>query len=230
MISNGLSCLDLTFAHANGTTILDNIDADFASGQTALITGATGAGKSSLLHLLGGLLRPTSGEVWADGAPVSRWSAFHQDLWRRKVGVLFQHLHLLNDLSILENVLLPRVPRREPWHRMVQQAEALMDRLGLGPDFQAPAHTLSGGQRQRVALARALAAEPRFLLLDEPTSFQDDANTLRLFALCTEMAARGACVVICSHDQRLRCAANQFSQRLHLVQGRLEAQPCPGTH
>ncbi|MFZ1987047.1 MAG: ATP-binding cassette domain-containing protein [Desulfatitalea sp.] len=225
MSAAGLMCRSLTFARPATGAVLDRIDALFACGRATLVTGRTGAGKSTLLHLLGGLLRPTSGEVWADGEPVSRWPAPHQDRWRRQVGMMFQHLHLLSDLSVLENVLLPCVPREAAWSENSARAELLLERLGLAPMRHAPPRRLSGGQRQWVALARALINRPRFLLLDEPSAFQDDDQTRRLLDLLAETAGQGSCLVVCSHDPRLRAAAGVFPVRHRLDQGRLEAAP-----
>ena len=225
MAAGGLFCRCLTFRRPGAGLVLDNIDAVFRDGQVALITGPTGAGKSTLLHLLGAMLPPTSGEIWADGQPVSRWPASHRDAWRRKVGFVFQHLHLRSDLTVMENLLLPLVPRlgRDPGAAC--GIEALLERLDLTGMRGERLQVLSGGQRQRVAVGRALAGAPAFLLLDEPTAFQDDEQTSRLLTLFAETAARGACVVVSSHDQRLRAAQNVFQQYRRLHQGRLEALP-----
>jgi ABC-type lipoprotein export system ATPase subunit len=224
MNATGLACRALTFSRPTAGLVLDGIEADFPCGRATLITGATGAGKSTLLHLLAGLLGPTSGEVWADGLPVSRWSAPHRECWRRTVGIVFQHLHLLNDVTLLENVLLPCVPRPERWPAALGEARRLLERLGLGAlEAVAPAR-LSGGERQRAALARALIGHPRFLLLDEPSAFQDDGRIAGLLGLLAEATGQGGCVVVCSHDPRL-AAADLFQSRYRLAQGRLE--PCP---
>jgi putative ABC transport system ATP-binding protein len=216
-----LSCRKLTYAHAGGI-VLDAIDADFAGAGPVLVTGATGAGKSTLLHLLAGMLRPTAGEVWADGQPVSRWSAPERDKWRRKVGMVFQHLQLMPDLSVEENILLPCIPRHFSWTAWAEQAGAWLARFELSGARHVKPHLLSGGQRQRVAWARAMIARPRHLFLDEPTAFQDDRQTRVLLHLLAETAAQGVCVVVSSHDLRLRQAGHLFHQRFGLAQGRLE--------
>jgi ABC-type lipoprotein export system ATPase subunit len=202
--------------------VLEDVQAHFEPGQAVLICAPTGTGKSTLLHLLAGLLRPTSGEVWADGQPVSRWPAPHRDRWRRQVGMVFQHLNLVPDFSVMENVLLPCIPTAVSYTDLARRAAALMERLDLPCGGHEPLQTLSGGQRQRVAIARALMAAPRFLLLDEPTSFQDDEATARLLALLAEAAAGEACVVVCSHDVRLRRNGRFFGQKFRLHRGTLE--------
>jgi len=204
--------------------VLDGIEAHFPCGRAALITGPTGAGKSTLLHLLGGLLGPTSGEVWADGQPVSRWSAPHRERWRRGVGIVFQHPHLLDDISLLENVLLPCIPRPEVWPAALGDARRLLARLGLEAMGEKTPARLSGGERQRAALARALIGQPRFLLLDEPSAFQDDGRVQGLLELLKEAIDQGCCLVVCSHDPRL-ASADLFQGRFQLARGRLERSP-----
>jgi ABC-type lipoprotein export system ATPase subunit len=101
--------------------VLESVAADFSPGTVSLVTGNTGSGKSTLLHLLAGLLRPTAGEVWADGLPVSRWPSRHRDPWRQQVGIVFQHLALIPDLTVAENLLLPMIPRKITWSRMQEE-------------------------------------------------------------------------------------------------------------
>lgn len=222
----GIQCHRLTFTRpSEGSvqrTILDGVVADFCEGEVALVTGDTGAGKSTLMHLLGGLLRPTSGEIVADGNPVSRYTAAHRDLWRRQTGMVFQDLRLIEDISVLENMLVPAIPRQEAWKALLGRADHLLDQFGLTAMADIRPDRLSGGQRQRVAIARALICEPRFLFLDEPTAFQDDRHTGRLLHLWETLAREGACVVICSHDLRLRQAGG-IGRRWFLTDGRLES-------
>jgi ABC-type lipoprotein export system ATPase subunit len=221
----GLKCHRLGFdrevSGQDRAPILLQVDAAFENGRMTLVTGSTGVGKSTLLHLLGGLLRPTSGEVRADGQPVSRWAAVHRDRWRRQVGMVFQHMHLLLALSVLENILLPVVPLKTKWEQLQNRVHTLLLQLGLNGLADEKVVRLSGGQRQRVAVARALVHRPRFLLLDEPTAFQDDRFTASLLDIWQTAAHKGACVVICSHDARLT-ASGCFHQRYHLEQGHLE--------
>ena len=222
---SGLACHQLGFARPGRKPVLEMLQARFAPGQATLISAPTGTGKSTLLHLLGGLLRPTSGEVWADGQPVSRWPAPHRDRWRRQVGMVFQHLNLVPDLSVMENVLLPCIPTASSYTALIQRAGALLKQLDLPAAGREPLQTLSGGERQRVAIVRALITRPRFLLMDEPTSFQDDDGTASLLILLAEAAADDACVVVCSHDVRLRDETRLFGQKLRLHPSRLEPDP-----
>lgn len=221
----GLHCHRLSFLRTGQPAVLEQVEAHFSPGEAALISGPTGAGKSTLLHLLAGLLRPTGGEVWADGEPVSRWPLPHRDRWRRRVGVLFQHLNLMPDLTVLENVVLPCIPTASSYSKLTRKAFRLLEQLDVDHQRGEVIRTLSGGQQQRVALARALISAPRFLLLDEPTSFQDDDATRRVIEAIAAATGTDACVVVCSHDVRLRDGNRLFRRRYRLVGAALESDP-----
>ncbi len=223
-IATGLDCRGLTFAwpgkRTAHRTVLASIDAPFAPGSISLITGDTGAGKSTLLHVLAGLLRPTAGEVWADGQPVSRWPASHRDRWRRQVGIVFQHLALIPDISAAENLLLALFPKRLSWSGMQTSIRKQLIAADLEELAHIPAGDLSGGQRQRLAVARAMVAAPRFILADEPTAFQDDDHAHGIIEQLQAAVAAGAVAVVCSQDPRLKQSA-AMDQHYHLVSGRL---------
>jgi ABC-type lipoprotein export system ATPase subunit len=224
----GVHCRALTFKRSGngrgGVTILDGIEAEFECGRIALVTGETGTGKSTLVHVLAGLLRPTGGEVVTGEGAVSRFTAPHRDRWRRRVGIVFQDLRLLDDLTVLENLMVSAVPWVVSWPEMMRVAQTMLDRTDLAAFGHRPVNRLSGGQRQRVAVARALMGDPRYLFLDEPTAFQDDGHARDLLALWDCCASQGTCVVVCSHDVRLRQAPD-FHRRWVLDGGRLERLP-----
>jgi putative ABC transport system ATP-binding protein len=220
-LTHGLACHGLDFRWPAMPTekplVLESVEAAFPAGTVNLVSGDTGSGKSTLLYLLAGLILPTAGEVWADGQPVSRWPARHRDPWRRRVGIVFQHLAVVPDLSVAENLLLPLIPRGIAWSRMQGDIDRQLVEAGL-PDLAAvPAGSLSGGQRQRLAVARALVGRPCFILADEPTAFQDDAHTARIGRQLDAAAREGAVVVICSHDPRLR-EGHDIQRRFHLAE------------
>lgn len=222
----GLGCKALDFSwSADGAKprpVLRSIDVSFPLGSVSLVTGETGAGKSTLLHLLAGLLRPTAGEVWAEGRPVSRWTADHRTRWRQKMGIVFQHLALVPNLSVAENLLLPLIPRGMPWSQMQTAIQGQLASAELTTMADSPAMALSGGQRQRLAIARALVGEPRFILADEPTAFQDDRHVARIIDQLISLARHSATIVVCSHDPRLR-AAQGIDQRFDLKDASLVA-------
>ena len=223
-LNAGLACRRLNFRWPGKDTdeplVLESVEAIFSPGTVSLVTGDTGSGKSTLLHLLAGLLRPTAGEVWADGLPVSRWPSRHRDPWRQQTGIVFQHLALVPDLSVAENILLPMIPRQIAWSRMQAEILRQLAAADLSTLADAPTSTLSGGQRQRLAIARALVARPRFILADEPTAFQDDHHAAQIRAQLCRTAREGAVVVICSHDPRLR-VSDEIDRRYHLASATL---------
>jgi ABC-type lipoprotein export system ATPase subunit len=206
-MKGGLECHRLTFTRQSPDgrekRVLNDLNATFFAGQLALIAGETGAGKSTLLHALAGLLRPTQGEVLADGEPVSRWVSAHRDLWRRKVGIVFQSDRLIGDLSAMENVFLPLVPRGYRPGECRRLAIKALRRLQADGFATEAVHKLSGGERQRVAIARALVSQPSYLLVDEPTAHQDGNSAAAIADTLLAVAAAGATVVVTAHDARI---------------------------
>jgi len=207
MARKGLICRDVCLvrntAEPKDQVVLDGIDAEFPAGALRVISGPIGAGKSSLVHVLAGLLRPSSGEVFADGEPVSRWISAHRDRWRRKVGIVFQQPHLMSRIYALENIMLPLIPQGWHIHEVRPRALNALERLGGLELAGRPVASLSGGEQQIVGVARAVACRPQFFLADEPTAHQDTRSLERLLRLFEELTADQATVVITTHDVRL---------------------------
>ncbi|MFZ0133372.1 MAG: ATP-binding cassette domain-containing protein [Desulfobacterales bacterium] len=222
-----IECRRLTVARraADGREklVIHDVSARFAAGRMALISGATGAGKSTLLHVLAAILRPSQGEVVVDGAAVSRWVSSFRDRWRRKVGIVFQHDRLLGDLSAVENVLLPLIPRVGGLMDCRRLALAALERLKVGPLAEEAVRNLSGGERQRVAIARALVSRPSYVFADEPTAHQDLPGAGEILETLAAAAAAGAVVVVTAHDPRL-LETTTPAARYHLACGRLKAR------
>jgi len=183
--------------------VLRDLALDVAEGESVAIVGDSGVGKSTLLHLLGGLDRPDAGRLTFRGIDI-----FHADTARlaeyrnRNVGFVFQFHHLLPEFSALENVEMPfRIGRRGEG---AANARELLERLGLGARLAHRPSALSGGEQQRVAIARALAASPALVFADEPTGNLDPATGKRVFDLLRELQReRGFALVLASHSERL---------------------------
>jgi cell division transport system ATP-binding protein len=181
--------------------VLSGIDLTLKQGSFSFLTGASGAGKSSLLKLLYLALKPTRGEVSLFGRPTGRLPRDQLSALRRRVGVVFQEFRLLDHLSAYENVALPLrvVGRKDADYRA--DVEELLAWVGLGKRLHAHPSTLSGGEQQRVAIARAVVTQPDILIADEPTGNVDPEMGSRLMRLFLELnKRRGTTVIIATHD------------------------------
>jgi iron complex transport system ATP-binding protein len=203
--------------------ILDDVRLDVPDGATVGLLGPNGSGKSSLLRLLAGTRRTTSGVVRLDGTPVESWR--RRDLARR-VAVLDQHADTSVALTVADVVALGRIPHQGPWRpRDEADGEAIARAatyVGVDTLLDRSWHTLSGGERQRAQLARALAQEPRELLLDEPTNHLDVAHQLELLTLVRRL---GLTSVVALHD--LNLAATFCDLVVVLSAGRVRAAGAP---
>jgi len=166
--------------------------------------GPSGSGKSSVIDVAGGLVRPTDGAVWFDGEAVRP-----DDLaaWRRRrrqaIGLVHQRLNLMPGLSVLDNVALPLLLEHERVGRAHDRARAALARVGLADHASRPPEDLSGGERQRVAIARAVVGERRLVLADEPTAAVDTVTAEGIVELLGRLAADGVAVLMATHDSRL---------------------------
>ncbi|RKN45951.1 ABC transporter ATP-binding protein [Streptomyces hoynatensis] len=186
------------------------MDLDVPAGQTLAVTGPSGCGKSTLLQLLGGLDRPTEGEVWLGGRRIDRLrERALARLRRRAVGFVFQDFHLMDELSAAQNVELPALLAGASPPAARRRAAALLDRVGLAARARHLPAQLSGGQRQRVAIARALVNEPLVVLADEPTGNLDSAATHDILRLFDELRAAGQTLVLVTHDERVAATADR---------------------
>ena len=194
----------LTLPSAAGpVAILRGIDLSIEAGASVSVVGPSGSGKSSLMSVIGGIERPTTGRVWVDGIDLGTLDEDGLAVFRRdRLGILFQSFHLMPTMTALENVALPLelAANRDAFPR----ARALLAEVGLAERETHYPGQLSGGEQQRVALARALVNRPRLLLADEPTG-NLDADTGRavidlVFAAC---AARGMTLLLITHDHAL---------------------------
>src|SRR5437868_6741596 len=173
---------------ANQVLALDHVSVGIGEGEFVSIQGTSGSGKSTLLNLLGGLDRPSSGEVFFDSQPLGPLSKKQMARYRRhSVGMIFQNFNLIPTMTAAENVQLALAFGGMQGVERRQRAEALLDRVGLSDRTDHRPSELSGGEQQRVAVARALANSPRVLLADEPTGNLDSTRARELLALLREM-------------------------------------------
>ncbi len=215
---------------ALGVEVLRGVDLAVHAGEWVAVLGSSGSGKSTLMHLLGGLDRPDAGkgEVRFRGEPISLQPGSALDSYRnRDIGFVFQFYHLLPELSVLENTVLPSLVRggasggRASIRR---DAEALLDAFGLAHRLAHRPSQLSGGERQRVAIARALINRPAVLLADEPTGNLDAATGAGILDLLAERHRQGLTVVMVTHDHEVAARA---TRQIRLVNGTSDASHAP---
>jgi putative ABC transport system ATP-binding protein len=185
------------------TLALNRVSLSVAAGEFVCLMGPSGCGKSTLLNLIGLLDRPDSGRVSIAGQTVSSYrDETVSALRNRCFGFVFQSFHLINDLSVIDNVELPLLYRPGPSAQRRQRARDVLERVGLGARMSHYPNQLSGGQQQRVALARAIVGAPQVLLADEPTGNLDSTMGAQIMDLFAELNAAGTTIVMVSHDAR----------------------------
>ena len=194
-------------------TALQDVSFEMSQGELALLVGPSGSGKTTLLNLIGALDRPDRGEIIVGGAEITGLSRAAAALYRNgRVGFIFQSYNLLPQLTALENVLLPMLPKRRADRR---RAVELLDAVGLSDRGSHRPSELSGGEQQRVAIARALANDPAIILADEPTGNLDNDNACKIAELLASACRqRGKSLILVTHDRdMIRPADRVFAMR-----------------
>lgn len=187
------------------------VDLDIGTGETVAVIGPSGCGKSTLLQMLGGLDRPTGGEIWLAGRRIDTLTEKAQAKLRRgEIGFVFQAFHLMDELTAIENVELPALIAGMSARKARQAAMTLLEQVGLADRIEHLPSALSGGQRQRVAIARALANDPKVILADEPTGNLDSEATLDVLRLFDQLHSVGRTLVVVTHDPRIAATANRM--------------------
>lgn len=199
--------------------VIKGLSLQIHQGEFVSIVGSSGSGKSTLLHILGGLDRPTEGKVDLNGQRFDNLGeAERGDLRNQHLGFVYQFHHLLPEFSALENVAMPLMLRRDAdFKKVKQEAEYLLERVGLTHRLTHKPGELSGGERQRVALARALVSKPKLMLADEPTGNLDRKTATGIFELLTELRQEfNMAMLIVTHDEQLAKSADRI---LHMQDG-----------
>jgi lipoprotein-releasing system ATP-binding protein len=223
-MSELVRCRGLSKSYPSGREriqVLQDLELVLERGEMVAVLGQSGVGKSTLLHLLGCLDHPDGGDYLFDGRDVFQRSPAELARFRnRHVGFVFQFHHLLPEFSALENVLMPRLIRREHRRQVEDKGRALLEEMGLADRMDHRPSQLSGGEQQRVAIARALMADPELLLADEPTGNLDPRTSVQVFEVLRKAHdARGLTTLVASHNERLSGACDRSTL---LAGGRLE--------
>lgn len=198
--------------------VLRGIDLSVDRGERVAVVGASGAGKTTLMHILGALDHPTEGEVRVEGVDLFSLRGGEMDAFRnRTVGFVFQFHQLLPEFNALENVMMPALIGRRTVKEASERAEALLREVGLGHRLTHKPGELSGGEQQRVAIARALVMAPRLLLADEPTGNLDSRTSDEIYRLLQDLyQTHGLTMVVVTHSATL---AGRLDRTLHMEDG-----------
>jgi lipoprotein-releasing system ATP-binding protein len=202
--------------------VLRSVNLDIARGEFLALQGASGAGKSTILHLIGGLDSPNAGGIYFDGQDLAKFSEGELTHFRnRRVGFVFQAYHLLPELTALENVCLPARVARISAATAAERGRALLARVGLQERTEHKPFELSGGEQQRVAIARALINEPELLLADEPTGNLDSHTGGEIIELLKNLGTeKRMTLAIATHDEKVAAHAQR---RVLLVDGQIQS-------
>ena len=205
--------------------VLKGLELSVPKGTFLAVVGASGSGKSTLLHILGALDTPDKGSVHFNGSDLQKFSSRQLNTFRnKKVGFVFQFYHLLDELTVLENVILPVMAGLSTLGWLAQRnstkkrANELMERLGLAQRIKHKPYQLSGGERQRVAIARALINGPEMLLADEPTGNLDFETGNGILDILEELNRDGQTIIMVTHDDRIAQRAHRV---IRLLDGRI---------
>jgi putative ABC transport system ATP-binding protein len=200
---------------------LDGVDVDIQRNEYLAIVGASGSGKSTMMNIIGCLVRATRGEYLLNGTNVGTMSEAELARARnRDIGFIFQSFNLLSRASALKNVMQPLVYRGIPLAERKRIASEALERVGLGDRLNSLPNQLSGGQRQRVAISRALVGHPAILLADEPTGNLDSKTSQEIMALIDQLHDEGQTIIIVTHEPDI---ASHCERVIQLADGRIES-------
>ncbi len=224
-----IHALHKSYEHGGRTIqVLKGIEATIAAGEMVAIVGSSGAGKSTFLHVLGTLDKPSSGKISYDGMEVTRLPQAELSLFRNHtIGFVFQFHHLLPDFTAVENCAMPALIDGQPRGNAFGRASELLARVGLQDRLSHRPGELSGGEQQRVALARALIMRPKVLLADEPTGNLDTQTGEEMHGLMVELNRElDMTLVVVTHNADM---ARRLPRRLRMRDGQIFDEPAPGS-
>jgi putative ABC transport system ATP-binding protein len=212
---------------SDGAPALAHVTMDVSPGESLAVMGPSGSGKSTLLNLIAGLDRPTGGEVTVGGERVDKLTETGLARFRlRQVGMIFQFFNLLDDMTVLDNVLLPAQLAGIPTPKARARAGELLTALRIGQHKNAYPARLSGGERQRVAIARALVNRPALLLADEPTGALDTGTGEEIGELLLDLNSSGQTLILVTHNPDM--AARYAARVIEIVDGRVASDAATG--
>lgn len=223
-INKVIDCQNLHKTYQEGaveTPVLHGLNFSVEQGEQVAIVGSSGSGKSTLLHLLGTLDTPTKGKIFIAGKDISRLSRKQQAAFRNEhLGFIYQFHHLLMEFTAIENIAMPLLIRGHSAKQAQNEAQALIEKVGLEHRADHLPSALSGGERQRVAIARALVTKPTLVLADEPTGNLDHGNAEKIYQLLREINQEvQTSFVVVTHDVGL---ANKLDRSIRMIDGHLE--------
>lgn len=190
-------------SYGRGLNTLSDVNLDVSAGELVFLSGPSGAGKSTLLKLIAGLIAPSRGKVKVNGHEINKMPTRARPYLRRAIGVILQDVHLLNDRSAFDNVILPMIVTGHDAGTARTRARAAIEKVGLsGKEMLRPIE-LSGGDQQRLAIARAIVNRPALLIADEPTANLDTASAQRIIEVFRDFHRVGVTTLIATHDHEL---------------------------
>ncbi len=185
----------------NETTALNNINLQFNEGELIVLKGASGSGKSTILSLIAGLNKPTSGEVIVDNKKVSKLADNFASLYRREnIGFIFQKYNLIQNLTVKENIALPLIPNNPDEKELETLLASVMEKFHIAHKKDIIVKNLSGGEQQRVAIARANINSPKIIIADEPTANLDEKLSLHFIEILKTLKESNKTIVVATHD------------------------------
>ncbi len=200
---------------------LKSVNLTVKRGETIILSGVSGSGKSTLLSLIAALDKPSSGKITVGGELISKLPDLHASAYRAKrIGVVFQHFNLLEDLSVEENVIVPLIHSGLPLSTIQQMAQKSMQSAAIEHKAVQSVNRLSGGEKQRCAIARALVHDPELILCDEPTANLDRANSLKFIEMLEILHGMGKTMIVATHDPLFE-HLSFVSRVVHMEDGRI---------